>query len=279
MKTVERYFEKRTALIATMHAKELVMQPILERALAVQCVVTSGFDTDAFGTFSGEVERTLPALETLRTKINNALDETGYDLGFGSEGSFGPHPQIPLVAANVELVMLLDRKHNLEIVSSHLTTETNFKQETVGTIAQLADFATLVGFPSHGIILRGESSSIKKGIITWDELHLAACAMALGKNTLTIETDMRALFNPTRMKTIQHCTHLLVEKILAACPLCGTPGFAEAEWVTGLPCEACGEPTALTKEKIKICNHCGNKDIEPVDAALASAQYCNSCNP
>ncbi|MBA9076754.1 hypothetical protein [Rufibacter quisquiliarum] len=53
-------FEGRTLVIATMHRKEEVIAPLAEKYLGVTCQVPLHFDSDALGTFSGEVERTQP---------------------------------------------------------------------------------------------------------------------------------------------------------------------------------------------------------------------------
>lgn len=39
------------------------------------------------------------------------------------------------------------------------------------------------------------------------------------------ETDMRSVFNPTRMNVIEKATEQLVEKIKSVCPNCKIPGF------------------------------------------------------
>ena len=47
----------RTAVLATMHQKERVMAPVLERELGVNILVPAELDTDTFGTFTREVKR------------------------------------------------------------------------------------------------------------------------------------------------------------------------------------------------------------------------------
>ena len=58
-----------------------------------------------------------------------------------------------------------------------------------------------------------------------------------------VETDMRACYNPTRMRVIEQTTHKLVAKINNKCPQCATPGFETAEVNRGLPCNLCNSPT------------------------------------
>lgn len=50
-------FENRNLLIVTKHGKEEVLKPLLEQALIVKCSISDEFDTDFFGTFSGEIAR------------------------------------------------------------------------------------------------------------------------------------------------------------------------------------------------------------------------------
>jgi hypothetical protein len=61
-------FDGRTVLIATMHKKEAIIAPLLEKELSVKCMTTSELNTDHFGTFSGEMARDYPPLQTVRMK-------------------------------------------------------------------------------------------------------------------------------------------------------------------------------------------------------------------
>lgn len=51
--------------------------------------VDASFDTDMLGTFTGEVERKLDPLATVREKCLRAMKHNHCDLGVASEGSFG----------------------------------------------------------------------------------------------------------------------------------------------------------------------------------------------
>jgi hypothetical protein len=48
-------FKGRNLVIATLHGKEKVIAPLLEHALGVKIIVPEKFDTDQYGTFSGEI--------------------------------------------------------------------------------------------------------------------------------------------------------------------------------------------------------------------------------
>jgi len=103
-------FDGRKLLIATKHQKEQVIAPILEEALGVHCVVAENFDTDTFGTFSGEIERENTPLATVRMKCLAAMSLMNIDLAGASEGYF-VRPSLPaFVRANDEYLILIYRK-------------------------------------------------------------------------------------------------------------------------------------------------------------------------
>lgn len=60
------------AVIATMHGKERVLGPVLD-GLGMDWVLASGLDTDAFGTFTGEIVRPGAQLDAARLKAEAAL--------------------------------------------------------------------------------------------------------------------------------------------------------------------------------------------------------------
>ena len=73
----ESLFVGRTLVIATQHQKEKVIAPALEAALGVRCIVPDQFDSDRFGTFSGEIPRIKTPLETARDKCIAAMQQSG----------------------------------------------------------------------------------------------------------------------------------------------------------------------------------------------------------
>jgi hypothetical protein len=67
----------RTIAIATMHGKEAVLAPPLRQRLDIECVLARGLDTDAYGTFVGEVARRGTALDAARAKARAAMQLCG----------------------------------------------------------------------------------------------------------------------------------------------------------------------------------------------------------
>nr|WP_309755170.1 DUF6671 family protein [Flavobacterium sp.] len=277
-------FTGRKLLIATKHQKEIKIAPILEKELAVKCFTSDVFDTDLLGTFSGEIQRKDDAFTTLRNKCIGASIANNCDLIFSSEGSFGVHPSIFFANANVELVMLKDFKNDIEIVAREISMETNFNGKTITSEYELLAFAEQIQFPSHGIILRPAEkvyTKIHKGIVTHELLLQHYKELKAEFISVYAETDMRALFNPTRMKVIEKATHNLIEKIKHLCPNCSTPGFDIVTAKAGLPCENCSLPTRSTLSYLyqcKKCNHTENK-LYPRGIQFEDPTYCDNCNP
>jgi hypothetical protein len=265
-------------VIATQHKKEQVIAPLFKE-LGIEPLVLPDFDTDQFGTFAGEVERKQDALSTARLKIQQALSLSGETLGLASEGSFGLHPQMGFVPADEEVLLLMDLENQLEIAVSKISTNTNYAHQQVSSWKELREFAIEVGFPSHALILRTETK-LQKGISDWQTLKDTFKEIQLSGAAVQAETDMRAMFNPTRMKVIEKATSLLIHKINSACPVCSYPGFDIVERKEGLPCLLCQNPTSLTLSVTRGCQHC-NHQVENLfpDGEHSDPMYCHYCNP
>jgi hypothetical protein len=277
-------FKGRSLVIATKHKKEDVIAPAIEAALSVTCFVNDNFDTDELGTFSGEIERKLDPLSTARQKCLLAMELSNCDLGIASEGSFGAHPSIPFGSADDELLIFIDKKNHLEVVVRELSMDTNFNGKTITNEKDLLEFAELVKFPSHGLILRKskqDTKSIIKGITHLNDLLEGFHKLYDSYGSVFVETDMRALFNPSRMSVIETATHKLVEKIKSCCPNCNLPGFGVTDVKKGLPCALCGGPTSSTLSFVYQCKQCNfkNEALHPHDKTEEDPMYCDFCNP
>jgi Zn finger protein HypA/HybF involved in hydrogenase expression len=277
-------FRKRKLLIATKHQKEKVIAPILEKELGVCCFIDETFDTDTLGTFSGEVERELDPISTAREKCLRAMKQNGCDLGVASEGSFGPHPSMFFISADDEFLIFIDTKNNIEVVVREISTSTNFNGKYVQSQKELFDFAKQVDFPSHGLILRksnDENKDIHKGITESEILKNSFDYFFSKYNSVYAETDMRAMYNPARMKVIEKATDKLVQKIKSTCPQCQMPGFGITDAKSGLKCNLCGSPTRSILSYIYICGHCGyrKEEIYPNKKTTEEPTFCDYCNP
>lgn len=277
-------FSGETVYFATKHSKEQVIAPLL--AKVGLCCVVADVDTDKFGTFSGEVPRLGSVRETLRLKIGAAAGlnpEARFFLA--SEGSFGPHPMLGFVQSDHEALLFIDRKLGTEIYVEEISTETNNSEVEFGPRDDLQTFLNQIGFPEHGIIVKPKSNSriVFKGIQSFQVFGQAIIDAFLlsSEAKIILSTDMRASFNPTRMKVIEKVGQKLIESLNSLCPKCKTPGFAISRGIPGLPCEECGEPSRISKDVLWNCVKCDHSEQRPRPDGIfkISAAECEYCNP
>jgi hypothetical protein len=281
-------FAGRVAILASMHKKEQVIAPLVEVQLGVKLQLLPNFNTDQFGTFSRERARVGSQLEAARAKANAALALTDATLAIASEGSFGPYPGLPYAACNRELVLFLDTSQNLEIVGEALSLETNFRHQQVTNVQEALTFANQVNFPAHGLVVlthpeQPGSAPIFKGITTESALEQAVItALQQSPNgRVQVETDMRALYNPMRMRVIKAAAENLLSRLTQHCPNCGCPGFGIHHTLPGLPCQLCQMPTQLMLAAVYQCQRCQyqHRHDFPEGITLADPTYCDFCNP
>lgn len=281
---MSRVFENRKAVLLTKHGKGKAIRLPLEQETGCELVIESGFDTDRLGTFSREIKRPKSQLETARLKIRKGMKLTNIDIGIASEGSFGSHPFAP-VPWNVELVLLFDKKHKMEIFGIYEGTQTNVGHLQTDDFESILSFAGQIGFPEHWLILRPDdefSKSIIKDIDSVDKLKEAFywCLAQSQSGKVFVETDMRAHANPTRMKNIEEATRDLLSKLMSLCPECSAPGFIIKQVIKGLPCEQCGLASEMALKRIYTCHRCKHKREDMFPAGqFAPAERCDFCNP
>jgi hypothetical protein len=283
-----------TVALATRHGKERVIARALRHGLGAELLHVRSVDTDALGTFCGGVRRQGHALEACIAKAEMALAEGGAEYAIASEGSFGPHPQLPFLAAGRDWLVFLDRRRGLTISEQLLARRTNFAhrlvaaQEASGPDQGLRGWLEQVGFPSHALMVRAHNGGagavgVEKGLNQWEDLLAAirGAASASSDGLALVETDMRAHCNPTRMAAIRQLTFRLVRRLASPCPACQAPGWGVVDQRSGLPCGSCGFPTALTRVMVWGCCRCEHQEEKPRPDGLARADpgNCDWCNP
>ncbi|GAB4224689.1 MAG: hypothetical protein Kow0049_00680 [Stanieria sp.] len=278
----------RSAILATMHQKEQVIAPLFAQEFGVKVIVPENFNSDRFGTFTRDIPRAGNQLAAARRKAEAVLDLTGETLALASEGAFFPHPHLPFLACDRELVLLLDRVNDLEIVGEELSTETNYNHCYVKNSTEALEFAQKVGFPKHSLVIMSDPDTkreeeIFKGINRPENL-IEIVDFLLQKNAqdkVYVETDLRAMCNPTRMQVIKKATLKLIQKIAQLCPQCGCPGFDKSQQKQGLPCAWCHAPTNLVLAEIYQCQKCQFQETKmyPQGKQFADPGYCLYCNP
>lgn len=276
-------YTNKKLVIATKHGKEEALTDLLAQDLDIHCIVPEGFDTDALGSFSGEVERSLSPLECARLKCRQAMELTRTSLSIASEGSFGPHPQMPWIAADEEILLFTDAENQFEIPARLLSTETNYAQQSIDSRSELQQFAEAHLFPTHALILKPAVDVyelIYKGIQTQETLDRAYDHIKKTAGTVWVETDMRANYNPSRMKVIRACGEKLIRNLKSKCPNCTAPGYMVRDKLAGLPCSSCGMPTRTAREWLYKCVVCPYEEWKAnPEKETENPQYCPFCNP
>lgn len=283
-KTREHPFRGKTVYFATKHGKEVLLKPLLAE-LGVECVVAS-IDTDQFGTFSGEVERTGSVRETLRKKIKAAADQyLEARLFLASEGSFGPHPILGFIQTDLESLLLWDRETGCEIYAEYLATNPIHAEKKLGPQDDFRTFLEEIKFPDHGVIVHPEGlfSPLFKGLHTESALQQALldCFAASKTSRVILITDLRACHNANRRDAIFQAGKKLIEALQAQCPTCEYPGFTIVDTRSGLPCRDCGKPSGIAQSVVLACPRCKITEVRPrPDGQIEiDASECEFCNP
>jgi len=276
------HYKNQQVLLASKHQKERVIGPVFFDKL--QCkIFTSDFDTDQFGTFTGEVPRPQNAYETCILKAKTAAIATNNSLSIASEGSFGTHPAIPFLASDHEIMVFVDLKKNWVIAEQLVTPKTNYKMLTLHPGEDIEPFLHSVEFGSHALTIQVNNTKeiIAKGIKDKSELNKLIKKGFTKTDELLLATDMRAMMNPSRMEIISLLAEKLAARILSCCNSCGAPGFGFIKTEENLSCSLCDGPTSFHRFEIWGCIACDNKEKKPRQDNLEKADptYCNHCNP
>jgi hypothetical protein len=273
-------------VMATKHAKSIAVAPGFQEILGAT-VAEYLVDTDALGTFSGEVERQGSALECARRKCELGMDLLNVEFGIASEGSFGPHPLIPFIPCGQEILYFIDRKRNFHLHLSRLCDNTNYRMQAVDSLEDLQNFAAETQFPSHALVIRPKhwhpGQIIFKGINTLESLESSfnRSKSESQDGLVWVETDMRAHMNPTRMSEIGELSHQLAQRLATQCPVCQAPGWGLVSAEKGLRCEYCDQPTEMIGHELFGCVLCDHKERNQRRDGLVNAppMYCGWCNP
>lgn len=276
----------RTAILATRHGKERALALPLGR-LGLTLQTTADLDTDAFGTFSGEVARTGTPLETAIAKARLGMATAGLPLGLANEGSFGPHPANPFMPCDHELLVLVDDERGMVVKESLISHHTCHSQTSARDLDALQPYLQRIGFPRQAVIVRpmasGAGAPLYKGITDWTALGraLAVCVHASEDGQASVQPDLRAHFSPLRMRVIRRLGWRMRARLACLCAACAAPGFGHLDNRPGLPCAWCGEPTRLPLRELHGCAACDHSETRPPAHGLreAEAAYCDHCNP
>ncbi|WKZ67058.1 MAG: hypothetical protein QY325_03810 [Flavobacteriales bacterium] len=280
-------FAGRTLGVATMHGKEQVIGPALMRVLPIDgAVAIPDVDTDRFGAFSGEVARDLDPVEACIAKARHGAEASGMDLVVASEGSFGPYPPAPFMPCDEEFLVLYDARDGMVFTHRHVSLETVFGGEEVRDEAGAMAFAQRFRFPEHALVARPREhwrpgDPVHKGITDPHRLRALVSTLVEAHGSCWLETDMRAMMNPTRMRVIGETAERFADELSRCCPVCGACWFRITGTRSGLPCALCGWPTESVRSMERGCWACGHVQFEgrPDGRVEEDPQHCAHCNP
>jgi len=269
---------------ATIHHKDRAAAPPFRRVLGAEIAVAPRVDTDSLGTFSGDIQRKAPLVETCLLKAEMAFDTLDADYAMASEGSYGPIERVPLMASGVELMAFIDRKRSLRIVETLVTHRTNWRlRRFEAGDPDVASAAEAMGFPEYGVfvICGSDPTRPEKNLRTVAEVVAAVDREAKRSDDgqALMIADMRAHRNPMRMKVLRALSWKLASRLQCLCPKCRAPGFGHIDSRRGLPCEDCGEPTHYIHFEVDGCSACGHAVARPrKDSRTAAPRLaCTSC--
>lgn len=281
-------YDGRPAVLATRHGKLAVIAPAL--APTGLRITAADVDTDALGTFAGEIPRTLPMREAAVAKARMGMQQQGCAIGLASEGTIGPDPMIPLLICDTELVVLVDDEQGLVIGE----TASDHGVRTAVTVTRpgqpIAAFLSQAGFPGHRLIVRPDgiepadvpASLLRKGIADQRALAQAIrdCSAASPTGHARVESDLRAHCSPTRRHVIARAARRLAVRIASRCPACDAPGWGRVGTLTGLPCALCHAWIDSAHRGVILgCCRCPfQREVREQRAAEDPAR-CPICNP
>lgn len=272
------------AVLATKHGKLDCIAPSLAKVGLM--VEVAGVDTDVLGTFTGEVPRTAPPLETAIVKARLGMAAAGLPFGLASEGSFPPHPAVPWVTVDREIVVLVDDRCGLVVAGCASSTDIVAASVTLGPGGDLAPLAKQADLPTHAVTVvpnQGPPRPVHKGLRRASDIQAAviSCAAASSDGLARAETDFRAHCCPRRRTVIQQAASDLAARLAACCPACGSPGWGRSDVILGVPCSWCGGAVEQVRAEINSCPACRHRAERPVvaEGAVADPGACPRCNP
>ena len=281
--TASHPYAGRVASLATRHGKWELIGPIVEQSVGLR-VVEVDADTDSLGTFAGETPRPGTPRETVLAKARLGMKEIGVPIGLANEGTIGPHPALPFINADVEIVILADEELGVTVMESE--TEFGIPMVAMDIEPERWEEVSLIGagFPEHGLIVRPTSgfSPIFKGIHDSDELEAAVfeCSRLGQGKSVRIESDFRAHHHPSRRAVIAKAAERLAHRLSCLCPRCGTPGWGIGRREAGARCSVCG---TRTREIFREHSECPRCDFTQADVVCppegADPARCPRCNP
>ena len=264
-------------LISSKHHKDKLLEPLFQR-LGTQLFVDPTFDTDLFGTFCGQIPRQEGPKTTVKEKCLAGMKKRGVLQGLASEGSFGPHPQLPFLNMNEEWLVYIDLERNIEIYGQSSSLDVCHEKLHHEDVDRLSHFLIQIDFGAQGLQLKDANTNkiIEKGITA----HSVLNDFLQHYPDWILETDLRAHLNPKRQAQIVAAAQNLIARSQSLCPKCEAPDFWITDYLGKLPCCQCQQASNTYQSLKYSCVNCAFERIETrQDLHCIDPEFCPFCNP
>ena len=172
-----------TIYLPTLHGKGPTLTSVLAPTLGITQVQEVPVDTDKLGTFCGAVDRPNGPLFALATKIAAAKEMVPEGrLFMASEGSFRPHPTVPLQMVNLEWLKFADLDSGFECTVQSMTTTMENHERRVTHVDELHEALAPYRLPEHAVMvgLPGAPGVFFQALTTREQIAAAVDAGAEG---------------------------------------------------------------------------------------------------
>lgn len=274
-------FSGRQLAITSLHKKEEIIAPIMQKYLGLEPVPVVSIDTNKFGSFEQVNSREKSPEDTIVAKCLSGMNLHQLSCGIATEASFFPDPNFPLRTIHEELIVFIDAEHDIRIIEALVSLDTICFSQQVHSKMKLYELLKQIDFPNQAVFLSWESfikQAQKTHCSSWKEVEMVLKKFASDAIDLQVTSDQRACYNPTRMAVIESVTHQLAERLLRLCPHCSFPGFGKVGTKKGVPCSHCGIPSPFVMHEVLACDKCKHTEYQLIRSAIDPA-YCNYCNP
>ncbi len=281
--TTHPYFKK-DVVLTSKHQKIDLIKPAFDTSVGCN-IFEIPLDTDQLGTFTGDIARLDPPLETAIKKARLGMSHSGSALGIASEGSIGPDPIVPFLHSDIEHLVFVDDENEMVISETFRSFDITLSSITVSHKDDLNQFLQKADFPNHKLIVRpnrSDKSGSIKGIDNKQYLSEAIEKIAeiSPDGLVVVESDLRAMSSPSRQKNIEKVAALLALRISQLCPDCNLPGWGCVGYEKGLTCSDCGSENQLAiRQEVLGCAKCEFTKIGKLIASELSPANCDFCNP
>ncbi|MBN9211814.1 MAG: hypothetical protein BGO45_13020 [Microbacterium sp. 71-36] len=262
-----------TVAVGTRHGKESAFAPALGRWVGVTVRATSALDTDALGTFTGDVPRAVSPMDAAAAKAAGAADELGTPFGIATEasyatslGGFGP-------VVHEELAVFLDLERGIRVPHGLRAYARVAVPRDVQDECAARAYLEGIGFPDQAVVVRFADQLVKG--VQDEDLVLGF----LRQGAVRLEPDLRAHMNPQRRRILRRLAWGLAARLRTPCPECAAPGFGPVDVIRGVPCGVCGTPTSRVRADVDGCATCPARRERPRPVAVADPATCDVCNP